>query len=333
MFVDTRRTMVTQREAMTLGPSSGRLDRAEPLANPARVCRGDVMRTLRLSLAVMVTLALLGMPVGTALAQGDEAAEAEVFTEVVWELPIPASALPDDFVKLVMEDWTLAPGTDTSDTRASVLGNEANRGRGLIIESGELVITPATDALLWRGSTGDAETSPAGEPVTLAVDDAIFLPAVPIDEVDDEAPIVFANPGSEAVTARSFHTHQEDGTFYGYLPGLTLGEWDMAGPFDPATIEAMAGADVLFRLSRIIGEPGAELPTIAPPGFGLYFVESGDLEQVSVGPDREFVFEWPTGRNAVLSVTEGVEKTVRVAGDEAGTLLEFAAIPQPSSSE
>ena len=90
----------------------------------------------------------------------------------------------------------------------------------------------------------------AGEPVTLAVGDAIFLPAIPIDEVDDEAPIVFANPGSEAVTARSFHTHQEDGTFYGYLPGLTLGDWDMAGPFDPATIEAMAGTDVLFRLSR-----------------------------------------------------------------------------------
>jgi hypothetical protein len=291
------------------------------------------MLTLRLSLAATVTLALLGSPVGTALAQGDQAGEAEVFTEVVWELSIPGSALPDDFVKLVMEDWSLAPGTDTSDSGASVLGNEANRGRGVIIESGELVITPATDALLWRGATGDAETSPAGDSVTLAVGDAIFLPAIPIDEVDDEAPIVFANPGSEAVTARSFHTHQEDGTFYGYLPGLTLGDWDMAGPFDPATIEAMAGTDVLFRLSRIIGGPGAELPTIAPPGFGLYFVESGDLEQVSVGPEREIVIDWPTGRNALLSATEGVEKTVRVAGDEAATLLEFAAIPQPSSSE
>ena len=141
--------------------------------------RGDVMRTLRMSMVAALTLALLGSPVGTALAQGDQAGEADVSAEVVWELSIPGSALPDDFVKLVMEDWSLAPGTDTSDARASVLGNEANRGRGLIVESGELVIAPATDALLWRDATGDAETSPAGEPMTLGVGDAMFLPAIP----------------------------------------------------------------------------------------------------------------------------------------------------------
>ena len=291
------------------------------------------MRTLRLSLVGTVILVLLGGSGSVALAQDDASGQIEALSEVIWELAIPREALPDDFVKLVMEDWTLAPGTDTSDARASALGNEANRGRGLVIESGELVITPATDALLWRGATGDAETSPVGEPVTLAVGDAIFLPAIPVDEVDDEAPIAFVNPGSEAVTARSFHTHQEGGTFYGYLPGLMLGPWDMAGPFDPATIEAMAGTDVRFRLSRMIGGPGAELPTIAPPGFGLYFVESGNLEQVSAGPDWEDVYDWPTGRNGLLPAWEGVEQTVRVAGDEAATLLEFAAIPQPSSSE
>ena len=57
-------------------------------------------------------------------------------SNVVWELAIPGEALPDDFVKLVMEDWTLDPGIDTSGQFASVLGNEALRGRGLVIESG-----------------------------------------------------------------------------------------------------------------------------------------------------------------------------------------------------
>ena len=291
------------------------------------------MRTLRLSLVATVSLVLLGAPIGTTFAQGDQAGEAEASTEVVWELSIPGWALPHDFVKLVLEDWTLAPGTDTSDSGASVLGNEAYRGRGLIVESGELVITPATDVLFWRGATGDPETGPAGEPVTLAVGDAIFLPAIPIDEVDDEAQIIFANPRSEAVTARSFHTHQKDGTFYGYLPGVTLGDWDMAGGFDPATIEAMAGTDVLFRLSRITGEPGATLPTIAPPGFGMYFVESGDVEEVSAGTDWEDVYDWPTGKNGLLPAWEGIDNTVRVAGDQPATLLEFAAIPQGSPSE
>ena len=79
----------------------------------------------------------------------------------------------------------------------------------------------------------------------------------------------------------------------------------------------MAGTDVLFRLSRIIGGPGAELPTIAPPGFGLYFVESGHLEQVSAGPDWEDVYDWPTGRNGLLPAWEGVEQSLVVVGDEA----------------
>ena len=53
---------------MTHGPHHGRLDRAEPLANPARVW-GDVMRTSRMSLAGMTMVALVGGLGGMALAQ------------------------------------------------------------------------------------------------------------------------------------------------------------------------------------------------------------------------------------------------------------------------
>ena len=51
---------------MRRGPTShGRPSRAEPLANPARVNEGDVMRTLRLSIAgaaALLCLALAGIP-------------------------------------------------------------------------------------------------------------------------------------------------------------------------------------------------------------------------------------------------------------------------------
>ena len=51
-------------------PTPGRLDRAEPLANPARVNEGEgIMRTLRLSLAGTVILALLGGVGGAVVAQ------------------------------------------------------------------------------------------------------------------------------------------------------------------------------------------------------------------------------------------------------------------------
>lgn len=291
------------------------------------------METTRLSLAGTAMLVLLGGSVGSALAQDEAADPAPASAEVLWELDIPSTALPDDFVKLVVEDWTVAPGVDTSDLSPSVLGNEALRGRGLVIESGELSITPATEVMLWRGAQGDPETRPAGETVSLGVGDAIFLPAVPDDEVEREAPLVFANPGSEPVTARSFHTHQNGGSFYGYLPGVTLGPWDMAGGFDPATREAMNGADITFRLTRTTAGPGSVLPAVAAPASGLYFVEQGDVELVSRGPGGEFTFAWPAGRNGLVPSAEGVEHELHVVSEGEASMLEFAALPQATASD
>ena len=60
-------------------------------------------------------LVLLGGTVGSALAQDEPTDAGPTSSEVLWELRIPSQALPDDFVKLVVEDWTLAPGIDTTD--------------------------------------------------------------------------------------------------------------------------------------------------------------------------------------------------------------------------
>jgi hypothetical protein len=291
------------------------------------------MRTLRLSLVATVILTLLGGTGGIALGQVDGSSETEAMSDVVWELAIPSEAIPDDFVKLVMEDWTLDPGIDTGGESVSVLGNEALRGRGLVIESGEVEITPATEAMVWRGTQGDPELSVAGEPVRLGIGDAIYLPAIPDADVDKEAPMAFVNPGSEPATARSFHLHQNGGSFYGYLPGITLGPWDMAGGFDTTTREAMNGVDILLRLTRMTGAPGASMPAVAAPAFGLYFVEDGHVEQVTSGPGGEWVYDWPAGQNGLLPRAEGVEASLRVTGDGEATLFEFAAIPQGTASD
>lgn len=298
------------------------------------------MRTMRIPLAGTVIVALVGGAAGvaSAVAQDDATSTAQATSEVVWELAIPSEALPDDFVKLLTEDWTLDAGVDTSGQFASVLGNEALRGRGLVIESGEVQVMPATEAMLWRATEGDPEGIPAGEMVGLGVGDAIYLPAIPDDDVDTEAPLAFVNPGSEPATARSFHLHQSGGSFYGYLRGVALGPWDMAGGFDASIREAMNGVDIDFRLTRTTespgttGSPGTIVPMAAAPAFGLYFVESGDVELVSSGPDREFVFEWPTGKNGFLPRTEGLEQILRIVGDDT-SVLEFAAIPQGAASE
>ena len=288
------------------------------------------MRTFRLSLAGTVIVALLGGTGSTILAQDDGPGAT---SKVVWELAIPAEAVPSDFVKLVMEDWTIDPGIDTSGEFASVLGNEALRSRGLVVESGEVEVTPASEAMVWRGTEGDPGSSPAGETVSLGVGDAIYLPAIPQDEVESKAPMAFANPGSEPATGRSFHLHQSEGSFYGYLPGIALGPWDMAGGFDASTREAMNGVDIVLRLTRTTGAPGALLPAVEPPAFGLYYVQDGHVEQLTSGPGGEFTFDWPAGRNALLTRNDKTEASLQVVGESEATLLEFAAIPHGAASE
>lgn len=282
------------------------------------------MRTLRLSLAgTMIAMLLSGLG-GAAVAQ-DDPVTVDAVSETAWELPIPVDALPTEFVKLVVEEWTLAPGTDTTGDRASVLGNEALRGRGLVVEGGEWLVTPATDALLWQGTVGEPGTTPAGEAVTLVAGDAIFLPAVPDEAVEPEAPIGIANPGAEEATALAFHTHQEGGSFYGFPQGLTLGDWDMAAPFDPDAITAFDGVGIILRLSRVSGDPGATVPIPDAPTVAVYFIESGLLEQVISGPKGDFLWTYEVGRN--LLPQHGWPVTI--AGDGPASVLVLAAIPQP----
>jgi hypothetical protein len=54
---------------------------------------------------------------------------------------------------------------------------------------------------------------------------------------------------------------------------------------------------------------------------------------VSSGPGGEITSKWPTGNNGLVPRTEGVEQTLHVVGDQAATVLEFAAIPQRLASD
>ena len=107
----------------------------------------------------------------------------------------------------------------------------------------------------------------------------------------------------------------------------------MAGGFDATTREAINEVDVVLRLTRMTGTPGALMPAAAAPAFGLYYVEDGHVEQTTSGPGGEFVFDWPAGKNGLLSRTEEVETSLRVIGDSEATLFEFAAIPQGTGSD
>ena len=162
--------------------------------------------------------------------------------------------------------------------------------------------------------------------VTLGPGDAIFLPAIPADEVDEEAVLRVANPGSQEATAYTFHKHDLDGgPWLGFPDGVTLDGWDYAlglAPWDPFN-----GTDVHVRLSRLTGEPGTMIPVPEPPGVGLYYVESGVLDQVTAGPEREFTTAWRSRHNGSITSTENLEKTLEITGDGPASLLALAVVP------
>ena len=176
------------------------------------------------SAAIMVCL-VLGLP---ALAQ--EASPVPAQDEVLYEITVPPEAIPDSLGKIVVEEWTVAPGTDVS----IPYDNEGILGRGMYLESGGLTVTPAYDALLWTGEAirgGPPVIAPAAEGVALAAGDVLLLPAVPRDQLDPAAEVGIANPGTSDAQVFAFHMHWWE-SFPGWprgirsTQGITFGWWD-----------------------------------------------------------------------------------------------------------
>ena len=149
------------------------------------------------------------------LGQDDEG----VSSETLFEITIPADALPEALEKVNIETLTVAAGVDVS----IGVENESLRGKALYVDSGELVLEPMVDALLrpQDAALGSAPViAPAAEEVLLLPGDLVFLPAIPFDELREDAVIRIANPGSEPARMIGFHTHERGGQFPGFPAGI-----------------------------------------------------------------------------------------------------------------
>jgi hypothetical protein len=243
--------------------------------------------------------------------------------EVLFDAVLQTEVLPPGFVKVEAARWILAPGSDS----LSSLANEGLRGLIIIVDSGAFLIEPAADASVWRAPESDPVVARKGEAVSLHPGDAIFLPAIPGDEVDEEAMLRLANLGTEKASAYTFHTHDQDGgPSLGSPEGVSFEGWDSGLGLWPY-VDSFNGTDVHFRLSRLTGEPGTKIAVPESPGIGLYYVESGTLEQVTTGPEREYSRTWEPGHRGGIVHDEVLEKTLEIAGDGPAPLLELAVVP------
>ncbi len=257
--------------------------------------------------AVMVGLALSG-----ALALAQDASPAGSQGEVLYEITVPPEAIPDSLGKIVVDEWTVAPGTDVS----IPYDNEGILGRGMYLESGGLTVTPAYDALLWTGEiaqSGSPVIAPAGEGVALAAGDVLLLPAVPRDQLDPTAEVGIANPGTSDAQVFAFHMHWWE-SFPGWpegirsTPGITFGLWD--------ELTRVSGGDTTFRLTRLSAQPGEALPFPDDAVFVFDYLKSGALS------DWTILGSGPTERAVDVERKEHI-----VTGDVPAEVLELAVIP------
>lgn len=300
---------------------------------------------MRVPAALLATAVLLstGLPVGAHEAvepslrpslpsDGWEAEALEVSSELIYELSLPSWALPDDLTTLEAGNWTLEAGIDVTRERHTSQANESMRNRAIVVTSGTFLIEPTSEALLWRGPGMPPEVTPAGEAVTLRPGEAIYLPAVPADEIDAEQYLRIANPGAEDAMGMTFHAHEgpTSGGFGGFPPGLRWRTW-RGEPVDLRNATDWLAADeVLFRFRSNRGDPGATITSFAAGATSVYRIESGRVEWMVRGPGGEFSRVWRAGAMGSVSAADGVEQTLTVVGDEVASFLEMTAFPGPS---
>lgn len=285
------------------------------------------MRKTRMCLVGVVSLVLLTGAVVPAAGH-----EARVTEDVLFEVVLPASALPDPFRNLYFEAETLAPGLDGV-ISARV---ENMRGRTIYVDAGELVIEPMADALLWRQEAaigGEPEAVRAGESVALTAGELILLPAIPWGEFDPEAVIPIANPGSEPTVTYGFHLCSGGGAPRwpeGMVPIVPAGGVvTSAGPLAP-----LASGEAVVRLTRKTLEPGATTGFDEQALFSLHRLESGsiDASYTSAYDDKVVTYAWEPGRSLPTHATK-TDWELRASSEVPASMVTLEGTAPPSSSE
>jgi len=289
------------------------------------------MRTLRMSLAGTVILALLGGLGGAvvAAAQSDETGSTDGLTsEVLFEVVLPVEALPDQLGKMNTLILTVEPGVEAT----IGIDNEAMRGRAFYLDSGELIIEPMVDALVWRSDEthrGSPTTVEAAEPTQLAPGDLIFLPAVPFEELHPDAVVGITNPGTEPAVMMGFHTHAAGGGFPGWPRGVAA--QGVAEHADPASMELVMSGETTFRLSRMTADIGTSVPIAEEALFSMIDVLDGKIERTFSGPGGENARTWFAGSGGIVKLAPDVTIDLMSVGDTPAEVLEVAVMPSAAT--
>ena len=281
----------------------------------------------KMPLASLVVL--MSLAVGGQLATAQEASsEGEPTSDPTYEVFLPPEVMSDRLERVNTGGLTVEPGV-----RAIVGADvEAIRGRLLYVESGQIELTPMVDSPVWQdgvtqgGATG---TAPAGEAAVLDTGELIFLPVIAPTDVDPDATIGIANPGSEPAVLRGFHGHSGGGNDV-WPEGVAINEGFVEAR-DVDLMDTLMADGAVFRSTFVTAPAGASVPLDDSALFTMVDVYEGKVKRTATGPDGVAPPFWNSIKGGYLPVDPDWTYELVVDGDDQAVLNITTVLPAGSA--
>jgi mannose-6-phosphate isomerase-like protein (cupin superfamily) len=206
---------------------------------------------------VAPTLAQEATPVSTS---------AEITTEELATVQLPATANPPLPARLDVWLWGLTPGEElrfeTGDAPPSIAADVVLAGAYTVRSEGRLQVQRATGL----------EEVPPGTTVTVHPGEAVIY-------VENQAAQVLRNPGDEPAQAISFGAFAAAPSADATLETVSQADWERSG---------LAGQDLTVTVERLTLPPRSSLPPVVPDVHAprVFVVEEGEAQWVLLAPAR-----------------------------------------------
>ncbi len=236
--------------------------------------------------------------------------DAEIITEVLATIRLPAAAIPPSPAIVDVWLWSLRPGeedTYASAAQPSIAADVVLEGAYAVESEGRLQVQRATGL----------EEVPAGTVVTVRPGDAVIY-------VENQAAQIMRNPAAAAARVISIQVFAADPA--SDEPESTVAssrmsseDWERSG---------LVGQDVLVRVERLTVPPGASLPAVVPEvQTPQFFAVARGLTQwtISAPGAATPAAAVPFARNEVLwfrALGEGEQLHLQNPGDRPLVLLQ-----------
>ncbi len=276
-------------------------------------------------MAIVMCLALTGLPTVAQDSSPSATSSAEATVEPLFEITLGADALPQDLSGVLVF------------RKIYPLGGEISYGTGFIppnsfvryVESGSLGLKPHSEMTVIREASTAAvvEDVPAESETSVGPGDVFALLDVPYEEYGKDALGTMWHEGTEDAQVVGFAIRESSRCCSMTHAGMRS-PWYATLSGDK--LNAMIGQPISVTMRRLHLEPGATLAQTSP-GPTMWLVDAGSVT-VSALPDepdgKAMSMDFPTGSSFSDRTFPGaIELSVTNTGTEPATLMETVIEP------